>query len=78
MIEFVTEIAKFLSFNPDKIKTEIVSHSDFDEIVIWAKKGDVARIIGKDGSMVKSIKTLIDGCKNSKKYKITVKILNEK
>jgi len=80
MIEFVTEIAKFLSFNPDKIRAEIVTHSDFDEIVIWAKKGDVGRIIGKDGSMVRAIKTLIDGCKakENKQYKITVKILDEK
>jgi len=79
VVDFVTHFAKMLSFNPEKIKTEVVSHEDFDEIVIWAKKGDVGRIIGKEGSMVKAIKTVISGCraKEDKNYKITVKILDE-
>ena len=76
MVDFVVEFAKLLSFEPDKIKSEVISHEDFDEIVIWAKKADVGRIIGKEGSMVKAIKTVIDGCrvKDNKNYKITVKI----
>ncbi len=79
VVDFVTQFAKMLSFAPEKIKTEIIPHDDFDEIVIWAKKGDVGRIIGKDGSMVKAIKTVISGCraKEDKNYKITVKILDE-
>ena len=76
MVDFVVEFAKLLSFEPDKIKSEVIPHEDFDEIVIWAKKADVGRIIGKNGSMVKAIKTVIDGCriKDNKNYKITVKI----
>ena len=79
VVDFVTEFAKLLSFEPDKIKSEVVPHEDFDEIVIWAKKADVGRIIGKEGSMVKALKTVIDGCrvKDNKNYKITVKILDE-
>jgi len=80
VVDFVVEFAKLLSFEPDKIKSEVIPHDDFDEIVIWAKKGDAGRIIGKSGSMVKAIKTVIDGCrvKDNKVYKITVKILDEK
>jgi len=80
VVDFVTELAKMLSFEPEKIKSEVIPHEDFDEIVIWAKKADVGRIIGKDGSMVKAIKTVISGCraKEDKNYKITVKILDEK
>jgi len=79
VVDFVTEFAKLLSFEPDKIRSEIIPHSDFDEIVIWAKKADVGRIIGKDGSMVRAIKVFIDGCKvkDNKNYKITVKIMDE-
>ena len=79
VVEFVTQFAKMLSFEPEKIKTEVVEHDDFYEIVIWAKKADVGRIIGKEGSMVKAIKTVIGGCraKEDKNYKITVKILDE-
>ena len=76
VVDFVVEFAKLLSFEPEKIKYEVVPHKDFDEIIIWAKKADVGRIIGKEGSMVKAIKTVIDGCrvKDNKNYKITVKI----
>ena len=79
VVDFVVDFAKLLSFEPDKIKSEVISHEDFDEIIIWAKKADVGRIIGKEGSMVRAIKTVIDGCraKDNKNYKITVKILDE-
>jgi len=72
---FVTEYAKLLAFNEDVIKSEVVSHENFDEIVIYAKKGDAGRIIGKNGAMVSAIKTVISGCKakENKDYKITVK-----
>jgi predicted RNA-binding protein YlqC (UPF0109 family) len=77
MVEsFVREYAKLLAFEPELIKSEIVSHDDFDEIIIYAKKADVGRIIGKDGAMVKAIKTVISGCRakgDEKNYKITVK-----
>jgi len=79
IVDFVTEFAKLLSFEPEKIKSEVVPHEDFDEIVIWAKKADAGRIIGKEGSMVRAIKAFIDGCKvkDNKNYKITVKIADE-
>jgi predicted RNA-binding protein YlqC (UPF0109 family) len=73
--EFVKEYAKLLSSEPDKVKSEIVKHEDFYEIVIYAKKGDVGRIIGKGGNLVKSLKMVISGCraKEDKNYKITIK-----
>ncbi len=79
VVDFVEEFAKLLSFEPEKIKSEVIPHEDFDEIVIWAKKADVGRIIGKEGSMVRALKTVIDGCraKENKNYKITVKIIDE-
>jgi predicted RNA-binding protein YlqC (UPF0109 family) len=75
VVEFVTEFAKLLAYEPENIKVEVVPHEEFDEIVIFAKKADVGRIIGKEGSMVKAIKTVISGCraKENKNYKITVK-----
>jgi predicted RNA-binding protein YlqC (UPF0109 family) len=79
VVDFVVEYAKLLSFEPEKIKSEIVHHDDFDEIVIYAKKADVGRIIGKSGTMVKAIKMVISGCraKEDKNYKITVKAYEE-
>ncbi|ACM92530.1 conserved hypothetical protein [Nautilia profundicola AmH] len=79
VVDFVTEFAKLLAFEPEHVKVEVVPHEDFDEIVIYAKKADVGRIIGKEGSMVKAIKTVISGCraKENKNYKITVKTEDE-
>ncbi len=79
VVDFVVEYAKLLSFEPEKIKAEVVEHNDFNEIVIYAKKSDVGRIIGKGGSLVKAIKIVISGCKakDNKDYKITVKPYEE-
>jgi predicted RNA-binding protein YlqC (UPF0109 family) len=79
VVEFVTEFAKLLSFEPENVKVEIVSKEEYNEIIIFAKKADVGRIIGKEGSMVKAIKTVISGCraKENKNYKITVKAYEE-
>ncbi|EDM24538.1 KH domain-containing protein [Caminibacter mediatlanticus TB-2] len=79
VVEFVEEFAKLLSFEPEKIKSEVIPHEDFDEIIIYAKKADVGRIIGKNGSMVRAIKVVISGCKakENKDYKITVKAYEE-
>jgi len=79
VVGFVTEFAKLLAFEPEEVKVEVILHEDFDEIVIYAKKADVGRIIGKEGSMVKAIKTVISGCraKENKNYKITVKANDE-
>jgi len=79
VVDFVAEFAKLLAFEPEYVKVEVVPHDEFDEIVIYAKKADVGRIIGKEGSMVKAIKTVISGCraKENKNYKITVKTENE-
>jgi len=79
VVDFVYEFAKLLSFEPEEIEVEVIPHDNFDEILIYAKKADVGRIIGKEGSMVKSIKTIISGCKakENKNYKITVKAKDE-
>lgn len=79
VVDFVEEFAKLLAFEPEKIKVEVVPHEDYQEIVIYAKKADVGRIIGKDGAMVKAIKIIISGCKAKENvnYKITVKPYEE-
>ena len=79
VVDFVEEFAKLLAFEPEKIKVELVPHEDYQEIVIYAKKVDVGRIIGKDGAMVKAIKIIISGCKAKENvnYKITVKPYEE-
>ncbi len=76
VINFVKEYAKLLAFEPNKIKVELKEYDSFKEIIIYAKKFDAGRLIGKEGAMVKALKTVINGCKakENENYKITVKI----
>jgi predicted RNA-binding protein YlqC (UPF0109 family) len=77
--KFVEEYAKLLAFEPDYIRVKVEPRDTFYEIIVRAKKADVSRIIGKNGEMVKSIKTVISGCraKENKNYKITVRAYEE-
>jgi len=77
MTKFIEKYLKLLAFYPEDIKLEIINDDkDFSEIVIYANKIDTGRIIGKNGNMIKAIKTVINGCKakNNKSYKISVKV----
>lgn len=74
--EFLNSYAKLLVENPEDISIEIdESNEDFDEITIFAKDEDIGKLIGKQGRMINSIKTVISGCKakGGKSYRINVK-----
>ncbi len=79
MTKFIEKYIKLLAFYPDDISIKIENKSDdFAEIVIYANKIDTGRIIGKNGSMIKALKTVLNGCKAKNKinYKISV-LINE-
>jgi predicted RNA-binding protein YlqC (UPF0109 family) len=73
--EFLISYAKLLVNHPDDISVEIVPmDEDFEEIIIYANSADVGKLIGKDGKMINSIKTVISGCKakGGKSYRVNV------
>ncbi|MDD4506024.1 MAG: KH domain-containing protein [Sulfurospirillaceae bacterium] len=78
--KFLEEFAKLLVDNPSGVRVE---RSDVDEtfceVVIYADKVDTGKLIGKDGKMINSLKTLISGCKakDGKSYRVTVKANDE-
>ncbi|NPA55935.1 MAG: KH domain-containing protein [Epsilonproteobacteria bacterium] len=75
MIEFVEKYAKLLAFYPNEVSVKVgEKKDDFIEILIYANKIDAGRIIGKNGSMIKAIKTVLSGCKAKENisYKISV------
>jgi predicted RNA-binding protein YlqC (UPF0109 family) len=74
--EFVIAYAKLLVKNPDDIRVEVVSIDEgFDEITIYAQSEDVGKLIGREGRMINSVKTVISGCKakGGKSYRVNVK-----
>ena len=73
---FLTSYTKLLVEHPEDISIEITEIDDgFDEITIFANSEDVGKLIGKQGRMINSIKTVISGCKakGGKNYRVNVK-----
>ncbi|MEY3090138.1 MAG: hypothetical protein RL113_454 [Pseudomonadota bacterium] len=74
--DFLLSYAKLLVKNPEDISVEIEEQDEgFDEITIFANSEDIGKLIGKEGRMINSIKTVISGCKakGGKNYRVNVK-----
>ena len=77
MVEaFLNSYTKLLVEHPEDISIEIQEMDEsFDEITIFANSEDIGKLIGKQGRMINSIKTVISGCKakGGKNYRVNVK-----
>jgi predicted RNA-binding protein YlqC (UPF0109 family) len=74
--DFLISYAKLLVNNPEDISLEITEvDENFDEITLFANSEDIGKLIGKNGRMINSIKTVISGCKakGGKNYRVNVK-----
>ncbi len=77
---FLGTFAKLMVQHPEHVRVERVDVDEsFAEIIIYADKNDTGKLIGKDGKMINSLKTVIAGCKakNGMSYRITVKANEE-
>ena len=75
IIDFLLSYTKLLVNNPEDISVVITEVDDgFDEITIFANSEDIGKLIGKQGKMINSIKTVISGCKakGGKNYRVNV------
>jgi predicted RNA-binding protein YlqC (UPF0109 family) len=76
--DFILEYAKLIISYPDDLKIETKTLNDnFIQITILANETDVGKLIGKNGNMINSIKTIINGCKakDNISYKLQVKTI---
>ncbi len=77
---FVLEFAKLIADKPDLVSVQREDIDDsFTEITLRADKGDTGKLIGKDGKMISSIKTIISGCKakEGRSYRVIIKSNDE-
>ncbi|MCH9812542.1 MAG: KH domain-containing protein [Epsilonproteobacteria bacterium] len=78
--QFILEFAKLIADKPEEIS---VSREDvdegFSEIIVRADKVDTGKLIGKDGKMISSLKSIISGCKakEGRAYRVTIKSNDE-
>ena len=72
--EFVAEYAKLIVNNPEEIEVVHSQEGNVKQIIIYTHQSDVGKLIGKEGKMIGSIKTMISGCKakDSMSYRINV------
>ncbi len=76
--DFIREFTLLLVDKPEVIRIENKIIDDtFSEITIYADKGDTGKLIGKEGKMINSLKTVISGCKakDNRSYKVMVKAI---
>ena len=77
--DFIIEYIKLIVKHPDIIEYESKAFDEHNgEITLYVHPDDVGRIIGKDGKMISSIKTVISGCKpkGGLNYKVNIKPIN--
>lgn len=74
--DFLRKFAELIVEKPELVKIEKKEVDDsFSEIVVYADKADTGKLIGKEGKMINSLKTIISGCKakDNRSYRVTVK-----
>jgi predicted RNA-binding protein YlqC (UPF0109 family) len=77
--DFVSEYTKLLVSHPEDISVSVKNlEENYDEITIVANGEDVGKLIGKEGRMINSIKTVISGCKakGGVNYRVNVEAKN--
>ena len=78
--DFIREFTLLLVDKPELVTIENKKVDDsYSEITIYAHKSDTGKLIGKEGKMINSLKTVISGCKakDNRSYKIMVKAIEE-
>ncbi len=73
--KFILEFAKLIADNPQNITATRVDIDDsFSEIILKADSCDAGKLIGKDGKMISSLKSIISGCKakDGRSYRINI------
>jgi len=75
IVDFITDYTKLIVSQPNSIKVEVNEiDPTFKEIIIFAANEDLGKLIGKNGNMINSLKTMLNGCKakDGVSYKIQV------
>jgi predicted RNA-binding protein YlqC (UPF0109 family) len=73
--DFILSYARLIVRHPEVLRIEERElDENYDEIVLYAHRDDVGKLIGKEGRMINAIKTVISGCKakGGKNYRVNI------
>jgi len=79
--QFILVFARLIADKPEAVSVERKDIDErFSEIIVRADKEDTGKLIGKEGKMITSLKTVISGCKakEERSYRITIKSNDER
>ena len=59
MKEFLDYVARSLVDNPDAVRVDVEEHEDEVELVLSVDEADMGRVIGRDGRIANTIRSLL-------------------
>ena len=59
MKEFIAYLVKNLVDQPDAVDVKVIENPDSTVIEVHVSEGDVAKIVGKQGRTIKSLRTIV-------------------
>ncbi len=77
MKEFVEYIVKNLVDNPDKVRITEICGTRSLTLELAVDKGDIGKIIGKQGKTINAIRTLLMSVASRNGIRVTLEILEE-
>ncbi|MGX7014425.1 KH domain-containing protein [Vagococcus silagei] len=75
--ELVLTIVRPLVSHPDKVSLDVVESDRFMEYNLSVDPSDIGRIIGKQGRVIKAIRTLVYNVRTKEPKKVRLNILEE-
>ena len=67
-------IAKQLVNNPDEVRVEVVEKETLTVLQLYVAKEDIGKVIGRDGKIARSIRTIVKSASAKLNKKYIVKI----
>jgi predicted RNA-binding protein YlqC (UPF0109 family) len=74
--DLVLTIVEPLVTKPEEVKLEIEESEDFMEYNLSVDQEDIGRIIGKQGRIIKAIRTLVYSVRTSEPKKVRLNIID--
>lgn len=72
MKEIVEYIAKILVNHPDDIKVEVESNEGIVDIKLYVNPEDMGKVIGKQGKIANSIRSILKACAIKEQKKVNL------
>jgi predicted RNA-binding protein YlqC (UPF0109 family) len=77
MKELVIQLSKALVNNPEDVKVERIDRNNSTLIEITVNPEDVGKIIGKQGRIIKAIRTVVKACAIRDNIRVSVELGNK-